>query len=372
MSHHSTNYSAKGKKSYSKNFDNFSLLSSKSNISRKDGNIKEYIMNIFNNYNANPFTSTQYNKNKKNLNKMMDDYENFVKNYFGDSIDILTQQRMKQILEEEDIYKKSQKRLIEQLKDNLIFEEFLKKSNRDIDFIDESINYEPPSQDEFPYSNENSLGYKVNNEIDYKNRLKEIDPNSSISSPEEKEVAVKRITDAYKDYKIKKKMKKIYIGFDSTKTHILRIYATEYDKDEKIKNLKIYIYFIQTQKYLTFEKSIKEFTHKDSISEKGLKKKINDIIAKLLVQRDESIRSDSVSEFQRDKQLKELLSASVSKKKKYEEDEKTIYEKEEIIFNHDKDSENQENEIKNKKDISISKIEKKDNSHFGDEDYNDF
>ena len=94
------NYNKKKFKPSAKNKTN---ISKKSSIPKKDIN-KINIMNQFDNYNNKPFTSSEYSKNKKNLNKMIRDYQIFVKKYLGDATPIasMTEERMNRLLEDEN------------------------------------------------------------------------------------------------------------------------------------------------------------------------------------------------------------------------------------------------------------------------------
>ena len=60
--------------------------------------------------NSRPLGSTIYSQNKKNLDKMLRDYQTFCKKYFGESTPIgaISEERMNKILEDEDEQKINQ------------------------------------------------------------------------------------------------------------------------------------------------------------------------------------------------------------------------------------------------------------------------
>ena len=104
---------------------------------------------------------------------------------------------------------------------------------------------------------------------------------------------------------------------------------------------------------MTIKKDIKLILHINSISKEGAKKIIDDIIEKALLQRDDSIKSDALSEIQREK----------AKMKINNFDKKTLYEEEKTIKEFQKESEDEESEI-----VSIKK---RDNNKNNDSKFND-
>ena len=117
------------------------------NVSNQKNKYNSNIMNQLDNYNNNPFTQSEYYKNKKQLNKMMKDYQIFVKKYIGDAIPIssITEERMNKLLNEEN-YRNKNVFLDEEY--NNEFQQIL-KNNKDLDFGEEIISMELPSDDEF-------------------------------------------------------------------------------------------------------------------------------------------------------------------------------------------------------------------------------
>ena len=101
------------KKSY-KNKSNTKKTPIKKNIINKNN-----MMDRLNNYNnSNTYGSSIYSKNKKDLNKMMKDYQVFVKKYLGETspIGCMTEERMNILLD--DDYRN---KIIEEEKNNIEF-----------------------------------------------------------------------------------------------------------------------------------------------------------------------------------------------------------------------------------------------------------
>ena len=156
------------KKSFKPSTKNKTNNSKKSSLPKKDIN-KINIMNKFDNYNNKPFTSSEYSKNKKNLNKMIRDYQIFVKKYLGDATPIasMTEERMNRLLEDEE----SNNKIILDDENNKEFQKLL-KNNKDLDFGEEEFLIQLPSDEEFIYSENDKLGNHKNNKNDYSRREK--------------------------------------------------------------------------------------------------------------------------------------------------------------------------------------------------------
>ena len=154
------------------------------NVSNQKNKYNSNIMNQLDNYNNNPFTQSEYYKNKKQLNKMMKDYQIFVKKYIGNATPIssITEERMNKLLNEEN-YRNKNVFLDEEY--NNEFQQIL-KNNKDLDFGEEIISMELPSDDEFSYSEIDKLGNNKNNINDYKRRSRVLFKNQ-IDEEEERE-----------------------------------------------------------------------------------------------------------------------------------------------------------------------------------------
>ena len=146
-------------------------------------------MNQLDNYNNNPFTQSEYYKNKKQLNKMMKDYQIFVKKYIGDATPIssITEERMNKLLNEEN-YRNKNVFLDEEY--NNEFQQIL-KNNKDLDFGEEIISMELPSDDEFSYSEIDKLGNNKNNINDYKRRARVLFKNQIDEEERERQRKIK-------------------------------------------------------------------------------------------------------------------------------------------------------------------------------------
>ena len=327
------------KKSFKSSTKSKTNNSKKSSLPQKDIN-KINIMNQFDNYNNKPFTSSEYSKNKKNLNKMIRDYQIFVKKYLGDATPIasMTEERMNRLLEDEE----SNNKIILDDENNKEFQKLL-KNNKDLDFGEEEFLIQLPSDEEFIYSENDKLGNHKNNKNDYSRREKllfkkeekpkeeeiqkveekpkpesivensnsdestkkiekppeEPDPEELQYLEEKKEKSAQKIQEMFRS---KMKGEKLYIGFDDSENIVLKIYVNEYDKDKKVKSLKIYSYFLDQKKELTLDKTIKELLGVNSLSVNGVKKVMDKIIERVFLQDEETINFDLISEIQKEKQ----------------------------------------------------------------------
>ena len=402
------------KKSFKSSTKSKTNNSKKSSLPQKDIN-KINIMNQFDNYNNKPFTSSEYSKNKKNLNKMIRDYQIFVKKYLGDTTPIasMTEERMNRLLEDEE----SNNKIILDDENNKEFQKLL-KNNKDLDFGEEEFLIQLPSDEEFIYSENDKLGNHKNNKNDYSRREKllfkkeekpkeeeiqkveekpkpesivensnsnentkkiekppeEPDPEELQYLEEKKEKSAQKIQEMFRS---KMKGEKLYIGFDDSENIVLKIYVNEYDKDKKVKSLKIYSYFLDQKKELTLDKTIKELLGVNSLSVNGVKKVMDKIIERVFLQDEETINFDLISEIQKEKQKskneekKDDNNEKKSVKSKYKEEELVIKEnlkesqKEEFVI------ENNEENLENKKEED-NKKEKHNDSSIEDADYGGF
>lgn len=474
MNRQQINYGINTSKKSSKQSNPINKSNNKNNIySKKDPNKQNY-MNKISDYNNKPYLPSEYAKNKKDMNKMMRDYQNFVKKYFGNSTPIgsMSEERMNEILNEnEDNYSYNPNKFYEERKENIKFEKFL-KNNKDLNFGNEEIFTKLPIENEFIYSQENKLGHHKNNINDYKRRnnklfkntnidneiIKEneeeksqiineneeekspkineneeenreiinenkeenrdiINENAEEKSPkkpdspkkeeeeeenyedefekdknedikndekskeanlndqskdknfkasimssatdktykqEEREINAKKIQKYFRE---KRTREKLYVGYDKTKTIILRIYVNEYDSNKKIKSLEIFYYSLYIKKTLVLIKEIKELLHnKESISKEGIKKIMNEIIDKILVQKEESINADLLSEAQKEKNKNQSIKES--KKEDDKENEKEfIIENNDDINNSNRSQNKNEGNFQNEENKSISSID---------------
>ena len=189
---------------------------------------------------------------------------------------------------------------------------------------------------------------------------------------EKKNISAKKIQEYYKT---KKRKEKLYVGFDITETMFLKIYANEYDTDRKIKSIEIKIYFLQQKKEIILIKTIKELLGKyDSISVKNIRKIMSDIIEKVCLQSDETIKldlSDEEEEGTKKDNEKEKEQKGTQKYKEEEivnNNENDNNEKFVIENNEEKNNDKNSNEGKNKN-ININNDN---DSSLGDVDYKGF
>ena len=515
MNKQSNNYGLnKNKKTYKPTYPINQTKQKKSPVKKKDVH-KNDILNKLDNYSNQPYGSSVYSKNKNNLDKMMRDYQLFVKKYLGENTPIssMKDERMNKLWEDEN-NKNNQYLFLDEQNNN----EFMKilKNNNDLDFGDEDISIQLPSEEEFLYSLDDKLGNHKNNKNDYNRRKKllfkdeekneeiveekkeeviqekhEVDtnkkdendnvndidikndndndneyddefekdaenieeigkveendekkedeeeikengkvkeaveetgengkieegdgdikqsgiiekgdgkPNDKIEPPqnieiikyneEKKEESARIIQEVYRK---KKRKEKIYIGYDSTQTLILRIYIKEYDKNKKIKSIEINVYSKSPQRYYYFDKTIKELLGVDSISKKGIQKIIYEIIEKVLVQNEDTINLDELSEMQsKNKTIHDDSNKDINNIDNIKKRSKIKSSEDEIIIEKDKESvkefvieknennnnENNNNNKENNNDKIDNKKEEnnvnKSNSSIIDINYDDF
>ena len=169
---------------------------------------------------------------------------------------------------------------------------------------------------------------------------------------EKKNISAKKIQGYYKT---KKRKEKLYVGFDITETMFLKIYANEYDKDRKIKSMEINIYFLQQKKEIILIKTIKELLGKyDSISVENIKKIMNDLIEKVCLQSDETLKSNLSDEEEEGKKEDNEKEKAQKDTQKYKEEERVNNNKNDnnekfvIEYNEEKNNDKNNNEGKNK------------------------
>ena len=192
MNKQSNNYGLnKNKKTYKPTYPINQTKQKKSPVKKKDVH-KNDILNKLDNYSNQPYGSSVYSKNKNNLDKMMRDYQLFVKKYLGENTPIssMKDERMNKLWEDEN-NKNNQYLFLDEQNNN----EFMKilKNNNDLDFGDEDISIQLPSEEEFLYSLDDKLGNHKNNKNDYSRREK------LLFKKEEKEEGIVDIEQEIKD-----------------------------------------------------------------------------------------------------------------------------------------------------------------------------
>ena len=169
-----------------------------------------------------------------------------------------------------------------------------------------------------------------------------------------------------KIFRQKKSKEKLYIGYDITEYMVLRIYVKEFDKNKKIKSIEAFGYSPNQRKEIYLIKTIKDLIGIDSISKKGITKIMDEIIEKILLQSDDSINLDGISELQREDNNNDDNNDNSNKNEKIEnKDEEIINQNEEgkesekdfIIENNDEDkkeeaNKNEANKIEANKSLS--------------------
>ena len=293
------------------------------------------IMDIFNGYDHKPFIPSQYSKNKRYFDNMLLDYENFIKKKFGN------------IKQKKEIIPEFNKQLLKKLEEE---NELFIKKNEWCEFQEKDYFTDLVLKTNLESIEKTNLGKHPNNKNDYSIRSERV-----IDDWQSLKVYAKRIQDFFRE---KRTLERIYVGFDKAKNIIVRVYVKEYDENKKIKSLKFICYFLKDQDNLIVEKPINQLLHINSISTEGAKKIIGDIVEKALLQIDDSIRSDALSEIQREK----------AKMKINNFDKKTLYEDEKTIKEFPKESEDEESEI-----VSIKKrdVNKDINSKYNDSNSNE-
>ena len=315
-------------------------------FNRRNNNYENYrneqnkrIMDLFNGYDYSPFIHSQYCKKKQYFDKMLLDYEKFVKKKFGNC-------------KPEKKIPEFSKKLLQKLEEDN--ELFLKK-NEWFEFQEKDYFTELVLKTNLETIEKTNLGKNPNNKNDYSIRNERV-----IDNWQSLKVYARRIQEIFRE---KRTRERLYIGFDKSKNIIVRVYVDEYDESKKIKSIKFYCYFLKEQENLTVKKPIKQLLHINSISSEGAKKIIGDIIEKALLQIDDSIKSDALSEIHREK----------AKMKINNFDKKTLYEDEKTIKEFPKESEDEESEDEESEIVSIKKREnnKDNNSKFNDSNSNE-
>ena len=398
---------------------------------------KNNIINQFDNYNKS-YISSQYKKNKKNLNQEIRDYQLFVKKYFGDTTPIasMTEERMNELFKDQEVNNK----IILDNENDIEFQKLL-KDNEDLDFGEEDCLI--PSNEEFIYDINDKLGKHKNNKNDYSRREKllfknekkvEKEPeikeepkneeennnvcNDLEKKEEEEEPKNEEENNEYNDfeekkeekeepkeekseskeekvpleekkpdlemieylkkqkeksalkiqkiYKEKKRGEKLYIGFDDSKSIILRIYVNEYDQYKKVKSIKIFSYFIYQKKELILEKTIKDLLGVEPLSVNTVKKFMDKIIERALLQNEDSIDNNLLNEIQKEEQKeKNENDVKISVRNKCDKEElekndnlKETQKEEFVIENNDENIKEENNNNKNKdNDSSIEDVD---------------
>jgi len=307
------------------------------------------IMDLFNGYDHTPFIPSQYYKNKRYFDKMLLDYEKFFNKKFGNykpekKLREFNRELLQNIKKENELFLEKNKNCEFQEKD--VFTELVIKTN--LEAIEKT-----------------NLGKNPDNEDDYNTRSERV-----IDDWQSLKVYAKKIQDIFRE---KRTRERLFVGFDKSKNIVVRVYVNEYDENKKIKSLKFCCYFLKEQENMPVIKDIKQILHINSISREGAKKIIGDIIEKALLQIDDSIRSDALSEIQREKAKMRIN--NFDKKTLYEE-EKTIKEFLKESEDEDEDEESEIVSIKkkdnnvNNKDNDSKNNDSKSNELFDDPDYN--
>ena len=263
---------------------------------KKDKNKR--IFSSFDEFDNRPFIPSKYYKEKQKFEKMLLDYEKFFKKHFGKSeIKVINpefnQELLKKIQQDNMLFLKNNK-----------FNEFPEK-----DFFAELVQNSNLDEDE---DKETNLGKNQNNQDDYNSRKERI-----VDEWQRRKVSAKKIQDIFKE---KRTHERIFVGFDKCKTAVVRVYVDEYDENKKIKSLKFYAYFLNDKRLIPVKKEIKQILHKNSISKEDAIKKIDYILEKALLLRDDSIRSDVLSEIYREKD--KVKNNNFDKRTKYEEEKR--------------------------------------------------
>ena len=167
------NYYGLKKNSYTKKSNKNKSKDKQLNPNNNNYTNKINIMNQFNNYNNQPYTATDYFNNKKQINKMMNDYNLFVKKHLGDSNPLasISEERINKLLEEKSYRNNQNKNIFLEDEYNNEFQQLL-KNNEDLDFGEEDFSVHLPLDDEFSYSQTDQLGKHKNNDNDYARRKK--------------------------------------------------------------------------------------------------------------------------------------------------------------------------------------------------------
>ena len=179
----------------------------------------------------------------------------------------------------------------------------------------------------------------------------------------QKEKNAKKIQKIYKE---KKKGEKLYIGFDDSKSIILRIYVNEYDQYKKVKSIKIFSYFIYQKKELILEKTIKDLLGVEPLSVNTVKKFMDKIIERALLQNEDSIDNNLLNEIQKEEQKeKNENDVKISVRNKCDKEElekndnlKESQKEEFVIENNDENIKEENNKNKDKdNDSSIEDVD---------------
>ena len=451
-----------------KDFNSMYLYGQTKQKKSSKGKMNANKKNIKNKYNNNQqYGSSYYANEKNNLDKMMIEYQQFVKRYLGESspISYMSDEKMNKLLED----KSNRYKLFEGPE----FQRILKK-NDDLDFGNEDFCIQLPEEEEFMYSQDDKLGNNKNNKNDYARRkkllFKEIQKSDSNEKEKDNEIEKEKENeqidqinpvkedngneeDGYDDFddktdnnksneikknengedngntnknnttenpvsppeipdnpinppeisdnpitppdaggtndnpidivyikekqeesarkiqkifRQKKSKEKLYIGYDITKYMVLRIYVKEFDKNKKIKSIEAFGYSPNQRKEIYLIKTIKDLIGIDSISKKGITKIMDEIIEKILLQSDDSINLDGISELQKEVNNNDDNNDNSNKNEKIEnKDEEIVNQNEEgkesekdfIIENNDEDkkeeaNKNEANKIEANKSLS--------------------
>ena len=177
----------------------------------------------------------------------------------------------------------------------------------------------------------------------------------------QKEKSAKKIQKIYKE---KKKGEKLYIGFDDSKSIILRIYVNEYDQYKKVKSIKIFCYFIYQKKELILEKTIKDLLDVEPLSVNTVKKFIDKIIERALLQSEDSIDNNLLNEIQKEEQkeknednVKKSVQNNCNKEELEKNDNLKESKKEEFETKNNDENNKEENNKDKNNDSSIEDVD---------------
>ena len=246
-----------------------------SSKNRNKSNKNKKNKNIINKFDNNNIYST---KDEKSLTEMMKDYKLFVKKYFGETIPQVYYYQKEKYNKIIDPRKKLQNIFLEDETNKMDFEKLL-KNNNDLYFEDDIIPI--PKENQILFEQDEKLGKNKNNENDYAQRKKILISEIDNYIEEKKNISAKKIQ---KLFRKKRHREKLYLGFDPTNKSFLKIYIKEYDKEEKIKSIEAFIYYLSPLNIkLDFIKGIKDILDVDSISKDEIKTKMSDFLYKIML-----------------------------------------------------------------------------------------
>ena len=316
-------------------------------------NIKQPLNNKRNTYienskNDKSLGSTTYSKNKKNLDKMLREYQSFCKKYFGESTPIgsMTEERMNKLLEDEENINNQNKvkKLLDNNDNNTQYFDIFNDNNENFNINLENKDIFEQLPDDIIYSENSRLGNNKNNKNDYKRRFnnlfnidknnekknedthnnkedKKDDGNNKIDNNKaEKEKKEEKEDDEYNDFEDenmeeiknkkagiiqkfykRKKIKaknRIYFGYDRNKKNILWIYADKLELNNNLEKIRIKCYSIEQKKEIFFSKTIKDLLNIDYIPKDKIKEKLDELIDKIekILEKDDKKNCNNLNE----------------------------------------------------------------------------